>query len=162
MQVRSKLRGKLTSLEWAQSRVQYMETRMKFREKELSIKEAEDEEKRQAAEAEAAKAAAAEAAAREAAEAQAQAMVEGDGAPEQAPAEEEAAAGSKLSKEQEAAEGMPTALHSKAPHIHSRILVQALRHYDCFGSALVRKNVRRVGSNRDAAKELGQWRVLMQ
>jgi hypothetical protein len=79
---------------------------MKFREKELSIKEAEDEEKRQAAEAEAAKAAAAEAAAREAAEAQAQAMVEGDGAPEQAPAEEEAAAGSKLSKEQEAAEGI--------------------------------------------------------
>ena len=96
---------------------------MKIREKELSIKEAEDEERRQAAEAEAAKAAAAEAAAREAAEAQAQAMVEGDGAPEQAPAEEEAAAGSKLSKEDEAAEGMP-------PHFCPNPLVPA-RMFSC-------------------------------
>jgi len=96
-----------------ESRVGYMETRMKIREKELSIKEAEDEERRQAAEAEAAKAAAAEAAAREAAEAQAQAMVEGDGAPEQAPAEEEAAAGSKLSKEDEAAEAKYRALEKE-------------------------------------------------
>ncbi|EKX50168.1 hypothetical protein GUITHDRAFT_161883 [Guillardia theta CCMP2712] len=60
------------------ARVRYMHTRMAFREKELAVKEAEDEEKRRIEEEAAAKAAAEEAAAREAAEAEAQALAAGD------------------------------------------------------------------------------------
>ena len=95
------------------SRVGYMTTRLAFREKELAVKEAEDE-ARAAEEAEAAaKAAAAEAAAREAAEAEAQALVEGDGAALAGAAEEGDGAASKLSKEEEAAEAKYRALEKE-------------------------------------------------
>jgi len=68
----------LSLLDREVGRVEYMRERMTVRGKELSIKEAEDEQKKQAADEAAAQAAAAEIAAKEAAEAAAQALATGE------------------------------------------------------------------------------------
>jgi len=97
------------------ARVRYMHTRMAFREKELAVKEAEDEEKRRVEEEAAAKAAAEEAAAREAAEAEAQALAAGDEqvVEEKPPDEGEDASVQKLSKEDEDAEARYRAIEAQ-------------------------------------------------
>lgn len=110
-----------TLLDRELARVHYMEARLALRAKELSVREAEDEELR-AAEAEAAaKAAAAAAAAREAAEAEAAALA--DDKADAAPEEEEDVGAPRLDKADEAIEvGQPPPSATRLRHPPKRSL----------------------------------------